>query len=261
MVIDLHTHAYPDKISEKAREHLEASFKVRLAAEPSVSSLEASMDANGIDISVVCAVATRPEQVRPINDWVFSIRSKRLRVFASLHPDFKGWEEELERIRDHADGIKFQPEFQNFYIDDEKLFPLYEGIIRRELPVLFHCGYELSGTDLVRASPQRVAAVHRLFPGMKLIAGHYGGFRMWDEVRKHLLGTDVYFDTAVLFPHLKKEEVISLLSGHPADKILFGTDFPLFDQGENLRFLRELEIPERLKQAILGENARRLLKL
>jgi uncharacterized protein len=260
MIVDIHTHVYPDKIAQRAKESLEASFRVRLAAAPTVDSLLRHMDKNGIDVSVVNAVATRPDQVRSINDWAFSIRSERIRVFAALHPDYAGWEDELVRIRECADGVKFQPEFQGFYIDDEKVFPVYERCTRLKLPVLFHCGEELSGTMLVRSSPERVSAVHARFREMPLIAAHYGGFRMWEGVKKHLLGKDVYFDTAFFFSFLPAGEIVSMIAAHRPEKILFGTDFPLVDQSDDISFLKGLAgIPERLKQAIFADNAVRLL--
>ena len=58
MIIDFHTHAWPDKIAQKAREHLEGLFRVKLVGEPTVDTLLRSMDRNRIDISVICAVAT-----------------------------------------------------------------------------------------------------------------------------------------------------------------------------------------------------------
>jgi uncharacterized protein len=259
MIIDIHTHAYPDKIAQRAREKLESSFKVRLAAEPTVDSLLRHMDKNGIAVSVVNAVATRADQVRSINDWVFSIRSDRIRVFAALHPDYAGWEDELARIRERADGVKFQPEFQEFYVDDEKMFPVYERCARLKLPVLFHCGEELSGTMLIRSSPERISAVHARFEEMTLVAAHYGGFRLWEGVKQHLLGKDIYFDTAFFFHFLPAGEIAAMLAAHRPEKILFGTDFPLVDQANDINFLKGLGIPERLKQAIFADNGLRLL--
>ena len=125
MVIDIHTHAWPEMVSQKARENLEQVFKVKLVGDPTVKTLLTYMDKNEIDISVVCAVATKPEQVPSINEWLFSVRNKRIKVFCALHPEYEDWEEELKKIRDRGDGIKLQPEFQDFYIDDENFFCWY----------------------------------------------------------------------------------------------------------------------------------------
>jgi hypothetical protein len=260
MIIDVHTHAYPDKLLPKVRENLESLFKVKFYGDGSLKSLLEYMDKAGVNISVVCSVATRPEQVPSINDWLFSIRGERIRVFCALHPEYPDWEKELARIKEKGDGIKLQPEFQDFYVDDEKVFPLYEELEHLELPVLFHCGEELSGTQLVRSSPSRIARVLKQFPRLKLIAAHFGGFRLWDEVEEYLLGKEVYFDTAFFFGHLPPERIKYLILKHPEDKILFGTDFPLQDPRNDINFLESLDISERLKRRILGENARGLLK-
>ena len=261
MIIDIHTHAYPDKLLPKVRENLENLFGVKFYGDGSLNSLLKHMDRAGVDVSVVCSVATKPEQVPSINNWLFSIRGERIRVFCALHPQYADWRKELLRIKKKGDGVKLQPEFQDFYVDDEKVFSIYEELQKLEIPVLFHCGEELSGTQLVRSSPSRIARVLKEFPELKLIAAHFGGFRLWDEVEKYLLGKDVYFDTAFFFGHLPPERIKTLLLNHPEDKILFGTDFPLQDQRKDINFLKELDIPDKLKVKILGENARRLLKM
>ncbi|RKY35636.1 MAG: hypothetical protein DRP73_04545 [Candidatus Omnitrophota bacterium] len=112
----------------------------------------------------------------------------------------------------------------------------------------------------MRSSPPRIARVLKEFPKLKLIAAHFGGFRLWDEVEKYLLGKDVYFDTAFFFGHLPQKRIKTFLLNHPGDKILFGTDFPLQDQIKDIKFLKRLDIPDELKVKILGENARELLK-
>ncbi len=259
MIIDIHTHAWPEKVSQKAKENLETSFRVKLVGDPTLGTLSNFMDKNKIDISVVCAVATRPDQVPSINDWLFQIRDSRLRVFCALHPEYDKWQEELIRIRDNADGIKLQPEFQDFYIDDKGIVAIYESMQQMNIPVLFHCGKELSGTKLIRSSPDRLIKIRNQFPKLKIIAAHFGGFEIWQDVERYLLGKDIYFDTAFFFNHLPKEEIKRLILAHPDDRILFGTDFPLIDQKEDIEFLEQLDIPAKLKERIFSLNARELL--
>ncbi|MDP8233717.1 MAG: amidohydrolase family protein [Candidatus Saelkia tenebricola] len=260
-IIDIHTHAWPLKIAQKARENLESVFKITLAAEPTVDALIGFMDKNSIDISVVCSVATAPNKVKSINDWVFSIRSERIKVFCAFHPYDENWLNELQRIKEKGDGIKLQPEFQNFYVDDEKIYPIYEKIEEYGIPVLFHCGHELSGTMVVHSSPRSMRKVVDKFPHLKIIAAHFGGFRLWDEVEKFLLGTDVYMDTAFFFGYLPDEKIKKLIEFHSPDRILFGTDFPLIDQKKDIGFLKTLDISENLKEKILYSNAKNLLRL
>ncbi|MCM8784312.1 MAG: amidohydrolase family protein [Candidatus Omnitrophica bacterium] len=261
MIIDIHTHAWPNKVSRKAQEHLESSFRVKLVAEPTLDTLLRFMDRNNIEVSVVCAVATRVEQVPSINDWLFGIRSERIKVFCSLHPQYPQLKEEIKRVKEHGDGIKLQPEFQDFYIDDEIAFPMYSFAESLDIPVLFHCGEELSGTKMVRSSPRRLLNVKEKFPKLRIIAAHFGGFRLWEEVKKHLLGKDIYLDTSFFFSYLPREEVKAMILSHLPERIVFGTDFPLIDQKQDLDFLKSLEIPKELKERILSLNARQILVL
>lgn len=261
MIIDIHTHAWPEKISEKAQDALQQAFGVTLIGDPTTSTLLTYMDRNNIDLSVIAGVATKPEQVPAINQWLFGVRGKRFRVFCALHPEYPLWKEELVKIKAAGDGIKFQPEFQDFYVDDNRFYPIYEELQRLQLPVLFHCGKELSGTKLVRSSPDRIMRLKSDFPGLLIIAGHFGGFQLWEEVRRHILGKDIYLDTAFFFGHLPAEESRKMVLSHPADKILFGTDFPLVDQKKDIQAVRQLEVPGELKEQILYRNACRLLHI
>ena len=261
MIIDIHTHAWPQKVAGKARENLESLFKVKLVGEPTIATLLKFMRKNKIDYSVICAVATKPEQVSSINDWLFGIRKNKIKAFCSLHPDYPLWKQELARIKRYGDGVKLQPEFQNFYVDAERAYPMYRVMERLGLPVLFHCGEELSGTMLVRSSPKRLLKVKKSFPRLKIVAAHFGGFLLWDEVKRYLLGKDIYLDTSFFFDFLPKAQIKKFLLGHRQDRLLFGTDFPLVDQKKDIDFLRKLDVPDKLKERIFAQNARKLLNI
>jgi uncharacterized protein len=260
-IIDCHTHAWPEKVASRARENLESLFKITFAAAPTLDSLAESMRRLHIEASVICAVATKPEQVPSINDWMFVVRGGQFRVFCAMHPRYPEWRKELLRIKAQGDGIKFQPEFQDFFVDDEQMFPMYEEIMRLGLPVLFHCGEELSGTMQVRSNPKRILAVHRRFPQLKIIAAHFGGFKHWEETREFLLGEDVYLDTSYFFNFLPAAQVKELLEHHKPDRLLFGSDFPLADPAADIAFLEKLDISRELKEMIFYDNAAALLKI
>ncbi len=261
MIIDVHTHVWPDKVSEKAKEFLESSYQVKMTCNPTLNNLLCHMDKNKIDISVICAVATLPNQVRSINDWLFTIKNPRIKIFASLHPFYNDWQDELKRIKENALGIKFQPGFQDFFIDDENVFEVYQKIEELQIPVLFHCGEELSEKLKVRSDPIKVLKVKEKFPEMQMIAAHFGGFRQWTEVKKHLLGKNIYFDTSAFFGHLEDNLVIEMLRSHASDFLLFGTDFPLIDQIKDIDFLNKAGLEKELKEKIFFKNAKRLFGL
>ena len=114
---------------------------------------------------------------------------------------------------------------------------------------------------LVRSSPDRMAKVMQKFPKLKIIAAHFGGFELWDEVKKHLLGKDIYLDTSFFFHFLPKEEIKSMILSHPKDRLLFGTDFPIVDQKKDIDFLNDFDIPQDLKNRIFSLNAKNILSL
>lgn len=261
IIIDSHTHVWPDKVAEKAKDYLKQSFSMPISVIPTVSNLLRIMDENAISKSVIASVASRPDQVISINNWLFKTDRKRFIPFASIHPFYDKWKEELKRIKDNAFGIKFQPEFQDFYIDDEKIFPLYEQIQKLDIPVLFHCGTELSLPGVIHASPDKIIKITDKFPEMKFIGAHMGGFKIWDEVIEKLAGRNIYFDTSSSISYMKKQQLDMLMKKHSVDKILFGTDFPVGNQKKEIDFLKSLDIEEDKKIKLFGGNIIKLLNL
>lgn len=260
-IIDFHTHLWPEKIAEKAKEYLENAFKMPMNAIPIEKNLLAEMDKNDVSKSVIASVASRPDQVEHINNWLFKLNSERFIKFASLHPFYDKWSYELDRIKDNAQGIKFQPEFQMFYIDDERVFPIYEKIQKLRIPLLFHCGYELS-TGLIQAGPKQMLNVKKHFPAITFIAAHMGGFKLWNEVEDSIIGDDYfYIDTSSALSFMNKEQIYRFLNKHNKNKILFGTDFPVGNHKKEIELIKNLNIDNEFKEKIFHLNAEKLLNL
>ena len=116
-IIDSHTHIYPDKIAQRAKGELQRAFSKIMIDLPVKDNLFLHMDEAGVSKSVAAAVASRPDQVVSINNWLFSIKDDKIIPFAAMHPYFEGYKEEFKRIKDNAFGIKLQTEFQLFYAD------------------------------------------------------------------------------------------------------------------------------------------------
>jgi predicted TIM-barrel fold metal-dependent hydrolase len=263
-IIDAHNHIWPEKIVCKAKECLEGCrFVKKLVTLPTVDNLLNVMDESEISKSIVSSVASYSRQVVSINNWLFSINQKRLVIFASIHPFFDAFKEELKRIKDNAFGVKLQPEFQNFYVDDEKTFPLYEELQKLSLPILLHCGAEIntSGEIYSYSSPERILRVIKKFPKLKIIGAHMGGFLMWEESLGELAGKDVYFDTSDSIRLMKKELLEQFFVKHGFDKIIYGSDFPIQDPKEEIAFIKTLNISEENKQKILSLNIKKLLSM
>ncbi len=125
-IVDFHTHAFPDELADRAMKLLTEEGGVKPHLDGKISSLLRSMDACGIEKSIVCSIATKPVQFDPILSWCRKIRSGRIIPFPSLHPQDPQFSERISEIKKEGfKGIKFHPYYQDFRIDDERLFPIY----------------------------------------------------------------------------------------------------------------------------------------
>ncbi len=256
-IIDMHAHIFPDKIAEKAVASIGRYYHVSMYGPGTVSGLLESGSKIGVERYVVHSSATTVEQVRPINDYIFQVQSSQPELvgFGTLHPDLEDPDSEVERILSFGlHGIKLHPEFQGFSIDDETMLPVYKAVEGR-LPVLIHMGDENKDSS----SPVRLAGILEQFPGLVVIAAHFGGYRMWDEASEYLIGKNLYMDTSSALAFLPAEKAVEMIRRHGADKMLFGSDYPMWDHADELeRFLR-LDLTEEERRMILYDNGQRLL--
>ena len=261
-IVDFHTHAFPEKVAARAAASLTREYEVELVAEPTIPGLLRVMGECGVDVSVVAPVATRADQVRSINDWAAGVNGDRIAAFGALHPELDDLAGEVERMLALGlRGVKLQPNFQQFSPDDERMWPAYEAAEGR-LVVLFHSGQEIRALDRVHATPAAVAQVHQRFPRLVMVVAHMGGYQMWQEVRRDLVGRAVYFDTSYCHEtDLGDEEFAEMVRAHGADRVVFGTDFPWAHPGRDVARLMRIGLEPREVEAIAWENARDLLGL
>ncbi|MFW6161303.1 MAG: amidohydrolase family protein [Planctomycetota bacterium] len=261
-IIDCHAHAFPDELAERAVPQLAEGAGVEPALDGTVGSLLRSMDAAGIRATVVASIATKPQQFDAIVRWSSSIASERLVPFPSVHPSDP---QAVTRVRQLAEagfrGLKLHPYYQQFELDAERLFPLYEAIADRGLVLLCHTGFDVAYPRERICDPVRVAAVAERFPELKLVTAHIGAWEDWDEVRRHMLGSPIYMECSFSFDWIPPESARELLLAHPKEYLLFGSDSPWGDQARQLEQLRALDLGPEREAAMLWENAERLLGL
>ncbi|MCX7988186.1 MAG: amidohydrolase family protein [Thermodesulfovibrio sp.] len=261
-IIDFHTHAFPDEIAGKAMAKLQEECIVKACLNGTLGALLKSMDQNGITKSVLCNIATKPEQFNPILKWSKKVRSDRIIPLPSIHPFDKEIKEHLKIIKEEGFiGIKMHPFYQNFSIDDENAFYIYESLIENDLLIVMHCGYDISFPEWDIASPQRIIRVINKFPELKFVTTHLGAWKQWDEVEKLIIGKKIYMEISFSFGWLPDEKIREFILKHPSDFILFGTDSPWADQGKEIENLKKLAFPEQLLNKILYINAETLLKI
>ena len=261
-IIDFHTHAFPDSLADRAIATLEkeADYVWRAKLDGRVSSLLTSMETAGIQRSVVCPIATKPEQFDGILDWCLSIRSERIEPLASIHPDATDVAAQVRRVADAGlIGLKLHPMYQQFDLDEPRLDRLYAAVAESGLLVVFHCGHDIAFPGSLQAHPHRVAAVMDRHPKLRVVATHLGGFRAWDEVREHLMGRDLWLETSFSLAWMDAAEAVEIMRTHGTERLLFGTDSPWADQAEELQRMRDLPLSDEEAAAILGGNATGLL--
>lgn len=263
MIIDFHTHCFSDAIAPKAMANLSKNPDYPPYYDGTLSGLKASMDEAGIDISVMQNIATNAHQNRKVNDWAISCLDVPFVVpFGSIHPELEDSFAEVDRLAAAGiKGIKFHPDYQKFFADDERIFPLYEKILRSDMVILFHCGKDLVLGEPLHCGPERFAHVAQAFPGAPIVGAHMGSQGLWDDMFRLLIGKDCYLDTSFGFDFLSKYEIERVLAEHDTDKLLFATDAPWQSQKKDVEFMRECVKDGKVLDKIFYKNAARLLGL
>lgn len=260
-VIDFHTHAFPDQVAQVAIPALEKKGGVKAYTDGTVRGLLDSMDKAGIEKSVICSIATRKEQFQPILDWCDSIRSERLIPFPSIHPGSFGFEQEVEQVTGMGfKGIKMHPFYQDFFLNDPELDPLYRLLEKERLLLVMHTGYDIGYPEERRADPAGILRLLERFPDLRLITTHLGSWNQWDEVRELLTGQPIYMELSFALDFLDQIRIRDILENHPPEYILFGSDSPWADQETTLRLLAKLNLSQQLSDRIVGKNAEELLQ-
>jgi len=263
MIVDSHAHAFPDALAPRALAALSAgSGGQHHHLDGTISDLRKSLQRNGIDAAVVACIATRPAQFGGILDWCREIAAPDIVPFPSVHPDDPELLPHLDAIAAGGfRGIKLHPYYQGFSLTEVRLEPLYQRCSELGLVLLCHTGFDIAYPRERFCDPVRIAAVIGRFPRLKFVATHLGAWADWDEVETHLLGRNVYLDTAFVYPFLGHDRMRGMLLRHPAEYLLFGSDTPWDDHATVLAQLRGLQLPAAHEAALLGGNAARLLGL
>ena len=279
MIIDFHTHCFPDKLASTALETLASAADVQPFTDGTATGLMLAERAAGVDLSVVLPVATKPEQVRHINNGSIAMNAHTyvtgLLYLGAAHPDDALWAQELRRLHEAGvRGIKLHPVEQNVPIDDIRYLRILELAGELGMIAVLHAGYDLGHPGNDCCTPQRILRARRQLGPVTIVLAHMGGWRCWEDVQALLPDTDVYLDTAfslgALTSRTDTAKDCSLLSDDAfcrivrqfgARRIVFGTDCPWGSPRQDLQHIRALPLMAAEKAAILGGNAKRILNL
>lgn len=261
MIIDFHTHAFPDKISESAIEKLSyAGGGLKPQSRGTVSSLEEEMKKDGVDISVVLSIATNPHQQKNVNNFAIEINNeKSIFAFGSVYPGSENVFEELERISEMGlKGVKFHPEYQKFYVDDEKMKPIYKKISSLGLITVFHAGYDYGYPPPYHCMPEHLYNAFKWFDS-PVIAAHWGGLNCGVDVIEKLAGMDIWFDLSYGYSNMPKAIAQRIVDKHTPDRLLFASDMPWHRPQWEKRLIESLDIDDSDKDKIYYKNGMKLL--
>lgn len=260
MLIDFHTHCFPDKIAGNAMQKLSfACGGVEPATDGTLSGLMRLMKENNVQKFAVMNIATNPKQQTNVNNFAISINSPDIIAFGSVHPDSPDALFELERIKDAGlRGVKFHPEYQGFYVDDPKMTEIYKKISDLNLITLFHAGFDPGFGPESRCLPERLIKIADKFSSPVILA-HWGSLEAWTDVLNKLTDSQFYFDTSMGLGILPRPAAIKIIEKHGADKIIFGSDTPWHTPKHELTFLSTLGLSDDELSKIYFKNALKLL--
>jgi len=225
MLIDAHTHAFADKIADKAVEQLITYYRLPTALGGRLPDLLAHAADARLDALVLLVAATRPEQVAPAHDWMLSRpwdglpNCPRIIPFGTFHPDDPHWRVEIDRLRAAGiRGIKLHPEFQGIDLADPRLQPFFEEVAG-EFVLMVHVGDpQVSPQNL--STPRKVAHLLDAYPTLELIAAHLGGYCFWEEALAYLAGRRLYLDTSSAIQFIDPGLLRRLIDRHGCERIL-----------------------------------------
>ena len=267
MIIDFHTHIFPDKIASKTIELLSQKGGIPSFSDGSVAGLVQKMEAAGTDISVTLPVLTRPAQFDSVNSFAIQINEafanskRKLISFGGIHPQCEDIDGKMAFIKKSGMlGVKIHPDYQGTYITNEGYVRILECAKEYDLIVVTHSGVDGAYRDLpVKCTPQGALELIRKVPHSKLVLAHYGANELWDDVLDVLCGEDVYFDTAYILRFIGEKSFKNILAKHGEDRILFASDSPWSDVKGDVEIIKSFDLGKSTEEKIFCENAKALL--
>ncbi len=260
-ILDAHCHIYPDKIAAKAVESVGKFYDIPMDMDGTVKGLIEAGGKCGVTDFLVHSVSTTPAQVKKINEFIASqveLYPDKLVGFGTLHPESEDLEADVEHLLELGlKGVKLHPDFQEFAIDSDRSVEMCR-LFAGKIPLLIHAGdprYEFS-------NPENIVRFLDKVPEITLIGAHFSGWSNLEEAMEKLTGIpNLYVDCSSSFYHITKEKAYEAIKAFGTDKVLFGSDFPMWDPASEMKYLRSLGLTKAEERQILWENGSRLLGL
>jgi predicted TIM-barrel fold metal-dependent hydrolase len=254
MIVDAHTHIWPDKIAALA---LGGNRVPGLEArgDGTVGGLISDMRTSGVDVSCCLAIANEARHVDRVNEFVAGIASETRIPFGTVHVELPVDENIASLERHGIKAVKLHPLFQKFALDDGRLWEILEAF-GSDYAVITHVGAGGDAYTNSLSSPAMIRDIVRQFPGLRLIACHFGGYKLLDDAQEMLSGADVVLETSwpPSLATLQPDRVRRLIRDHGAERVIFGSDWPMTSPTEELHAIEALGLTDDETKAVLGET-------
>ncbi len=257
MIIDAHTHIYPDKIAEKAGKSIGEFYELPILAPGTADDLINAMDKAGISKSLICSAAITPNRVMNINNFLGAAvndNPNKFIGFGTIHPlmEYSEMKEEFIRLKSLGlHGVKIHPDFQKFLLDCDESISMFKLAAEMNIPFLIHVGdyrYEYS-------EPSRLRKVLNKITDLKVICAHFGGWSIWNEGWKELADCEnVWVDTSSSLYSLDDKTAVSIINRYDDDKVLYGTDYPMWIPEVEVNKIKSLPLSQEKKDKIFYKN-------
>ncbi len=260
MIIDFHTHMFPDKIAERTISYLAEICQTTPHTDGTYTGLKQSTLEAGIDLSVALPIVTNPKQFASINHFAAEHQEGEILSFGSIHPDSADYKEELRYIKSLGlKGIKLHPDYQDTYFNDIRYKRIVSYATELDLIVSVHAGLDPKCPDDIHCTPAMSRELIDEVNPERLVLAHMGGNLQWNAVEELLVGQNVYLDTGVVLDSMPEEQFLRMVRAHGSDKILFATDSPWADQKKFIDILSDMSLTDEERENIFSGNARKLL--
>jgi uncharacterized protein len=260
VIVDAHCHVWPDALAARMVAARPAGMDA--VGDGTTAGLLSTMDDAGIDLACTLAIANEARHVARTNEFVGGLDRTRFIPCGTVHIGLSV-EENLRLLRDNGIvAVKFHPNFQGMALDDPAVHDLFRGLAEAGIPVLAHIGRGADDAASERGSTRHLGAVMDAVPGLTFVAFHYGGYHDLDTSRETTLGDRrLYVETSwpPRVSALGAARVRSLIETHGADRVVFGSDWPMAHPGDEIAFIRSLGLPPEDERAVLGTNLATLL--
>ena len=260
-IIDSHCHVYPDKIAQKASDATATFYELPPSLDGRISTLLEHGERAGIEHFIVQSVATTPKQVSSINNFIAQAVAEsggRFTGLGTLHPDSEDMKADVDEIIALGlKGVKLHPDIQKVKLDDPRMHKMYE-LCEGRLPMLLHtgdCRYDNS-------NPNRLIPILEKYPNLTVIGAHFGGWSIWEEATKQLYTYKNFLvDCSSSLYAISKEKAKELILAYGTDRVLFGTDYPLWTPEEEIDRFMSLDLTDEQREDILYNNTAKLFNI